>query len=40
VRANRGIFIGEEIAPFHLGEHLTADQFELAWARALEGWSR
>jgi hypothetical protein len=40
IGANRGVFVGEELAPHHLNESLTSQEFEQAWERALAGWRR
>jgi hypothetical protein len=36
IAENRGLFVGEELAPRHLAEHLAAEEFEKAWGRALK----
>lgn len=36
---NWGVFVGEDVAPTHLSEHVTAEAFEEAWGRALAGWA-
>jgi hypothetical protein len=33
---NWGVFVGEELAPSHLGEALSGEQFEEAWSRAVQ----
>jgi hypothetical protein len=38
IAENRGLFVGEELAPRHLSEHLSAEEFEEAWGRALKTW--
>ena len=37
---NWGVFVGEELAPSHLGEALSAERFEEAWSRAVQGWAQ
>ena len=39
VGENWGLFVGEELAPSNLGADVTAEEFEQAWARALDGWA-